>query len=67
MKVSKSAMRCVLEGTLIGAAGMIPGASGGMLAVAFGIYRRAIDAIAGLLRNFKKNFLFLLPYGIFYS
>lgn len=64
MKVSKSAMRCVLEGTLIGAAGMIPGASGGMLAVAFGIYRRAIDAIAGLLRNFKKNFLFLLPYGI---
>ena len=36
MKVNKSAVRCVLEGTLIGAAGMIPGASGGMLAVAFG-------------------------------
>lgn len=49
---------------LMGAAGMIPGASGGMLAVAFGIYRRAIDAVAGLLNNFRKNFLFLLPYGI---
>ncbi len=64
MKVNKSAVRCVLEGTLIGAAGMIPGASGGMLAVAFGIYRKAIDAVAGLLRNFRDNFLFLLPYGI---
>ena len=64
MKVTKSAVRSVLEGTLIGAAGMIPGASGGVLAVAFGIYRKAIDAIAGLLKNFKRNFLFLLPYGI---
>lgn len=64
MKVTKSAVRCILEGTLIGAAGMIPGASGGMLAVAFGVYRRAIDAIAGLLKDFKQNFLFLLPYGI---
>ena len=64
MKVNKSAVRCVLEGTLIGAAGMIPGASGGMLAVAFGVYRKAIDAVAGLLKNFRQNFLFLLPYGI---
>ena len=64
MKVTKSAVRCVLEGALIGAAGMIPGASGGILAVAFGVYRKAIDAIAGLLKNFKSNFLFLLPYGI---
>ena len=64
MKVSKSAVRCIVEGTLIGAAGMIPGASGGMLAVAFGIYKKAIDAVAGLLKHFKESFLFLLPYGI---
>lgn len=64
MKVTKSAVRCVLEGTLIGATGMIPGASGGVLAVAFGIYRKALDAVAGLLKNFKQNFLFLLPYLI---
>ena len=64
MKVNKSAVRCALEGALIGAAGMIPGASGGVLAVAFGVYRKAIDAIAGLLKDFKTNFLFLLPYGI---
>ena len=61
MKVNKSAVRCALEGALIGAAGMIPGASGGVLAVAFGVYRKAIDAIAGLLKDFKTNFLFLLP------
>ena len=64
MKISKSAAQCILEGMLIGSVGMIPGASGGVLAVAFGVYRKAIDAIAGLLKNFKTNFLFLLPYGI---
>ena len=55
MKVDKSAVRCALEGALIGAAGMIPGASGGVLAVAFGVYRKAIDAIAGLFKNFRQK------------
>ena len=64
MKVTKSAVNRVLEGTIIGAVGMIPGASGGMIAVAFGVYRKIIDSAAGLLKNSKENFLFLLPYGI---
>lgn len=54
----------VLQGVIIGASGIIPGASGGILAVAFGIYHKALDAIANLLRDFKRSFMFLLPYGI---
>lgn len=64
MKANKTLANQLLEGAIIGAVGIIPGASGGVLAVAFGIYRNVIDAVAGLTRDFKRNFLFLLPYGI---
>ncbi len=64
MKANKTIANKLLEGAIIGAVGMIPGASGGVLAVAFGIYRSVIDALAGLTKNFKGSLLFLLPYGI---
>lgn len=64
MKAKKNLANQLLEGAIIGAVGIIPGASGGVLAVAFGIYRNVIDAVAGLTRDFRRNFLFLLPYGI---
>lgn len=51
------------QGSIIGAAGLVPGASGGVLAVAMGVYRPIVDAALSLLKDFKKNFLFLLPYG----
>ena len=35
----------IAQGSIIGAAGLIPGASGGVLAVAMGIYRPIVDAI----------------------
>ena len=50
---SRNTLQAVLEGTLIGAAGLIPGASGGIMAVAFGVYQEALDAIIGLFSNFK--------------
>ncbi len=56
--------RAIIEGALIGAVGIIPGASGGILAVAFGVYQDALDAIIGLFSNFKKSFAFLWPYGL---
>ena len=61
---SRNTLQAVLEGTLIGAAGLIPGASGGIMAVAFGVYQEALDAIIGLFSNFKKSFSFLWPYGL---
>ena len=60
----RNTLQAVLEGTLIGAAGLIPGASGGIMAVAFGVYQEALDAIIGLFSNFKKSFSFLWPYGL---
>ena len=60
---SRNTLQAVLEGTLIGAAGLIPGASGGIMAVAFGVYQEALDAIIGLFSNFKKSFSFsIMPY-----
>ena len=57
----------VAQGALIGAAGIVPGASGGVLAVSMGIYRPIVDAVLTLFKNFKKNFLYLLPFGDVYK
>lgn len=54
----------VLKGGLIGVALITPGFSGGTVAVVLGIYYGLVSAVAGLLKNFKKNFLFLLPFAI---
>lgn len=54
----------VIKGFVIGVAGMIPGASGGVLAVCMGIYRPVLDAVYGFFKAIKRNALFLLPIGI---
>ena len=48
-------------GAAIGVAVIIPGVSGGTIAVLFGIYDRLIGAISDLRKDFKNSFLFLLP------
>lgn len=51
----------MLKGGAIGLAMIIPGVSGGTLAVLLGVYDKIIESISGLFKNFKKSFLFLLP------
>lgn len=48
-------------GAAIGVAVIIPGVSGGTIAVLFGIYDRLINAISDLRKDFKNSFFFLLP------
>lgn len=48
-------------GAAMGAAMIIPGVSGGTIAVIFGIYDKIIDSINGLRKNFKSSAAFLLP------
>lgn len=48
-------------GAAIGVAMIIPGVSGGTIAVLLKIYDKLIDAISGLRKNFKTNAAFLLP------
>ncbi len=54
----------ILRGCAIGIANIIPGVSGGTLAVSMGIYDKIIGSVTGLFRHFKKSFTTLLPYGI---
>ena len=54
----------VFYGVLIGVASIAPGLSGGTIAIALGFYEDLINSVANLLKHFKKNFLFLFPFGL---
>lgn len=54
----------LLAGFVIGAGAIIPGLSGGILAVSMGIYQKTIEAVTGFFKAPKKNFTFLLPLAI---
>ena len=51
----------VVKGFIMGIANIIPGVSGGTLALTLGIYEQFIGAISHLLKNLKENVKFLLP------
>lgn len=54
----------VIKGFIMGIANIIPGVSGGTLALTLGIYERFIGAISHFFSNLKENIKFLLPIGI---
>ena len=54
----------VLKGFLLGIANIIPGVSGGTLAITLGIYNDLIGAISHFFKNLKKNLGLLIPLGI---
>lgn len=54
----------ILRGIVIGIANIIPGVSGGTMAVSMGIYDKMISAISNLFKQFKKSIKLLIPLGI---
>lgn len=54
----------LLKGMLVGIGFILPGLSGGVLAVIFGIYDRLIGFLANLSKNFLKNVYYFLPVAI---
>lgn len=54
----------LIKGIFVGIANIIPGVSGGTMAVSFGIYDKLLSAISNLLKDFKKSFKTLLPIGL---
>ena len=56
-------MNLFFKGFIIGIAKVIPGVSGAMIAVSFGLYDRLINAITSFFDNKKENFKFLLLVG----
>lgn len=57
-------IRNILKGAVMGLSNIIPGVSGGTMAVSMGIYDRLIHCITHLFKEFKKSILFLIPIGI---
>lgn len=54
-------MKHILQGILIGLAAIIPGVSGGTIAVSMGIYDRLIYSVNHIFKEFRKCLSFLLP------
>jgi len=55
----------IYRGFLMGASDVIPGVSGGTIALLLGIYDRLISAINGLFsKDWKKQLSFLIPLGL---
>ena len=55
-------IKSIIKGIVIGVANIIPGVSGGTMAVSMGVYDKLIEAVTSIKRNFKASFLFLLPF-----
>ena len=51
----------VIKGFIMGIGNIIPGVSGGTLALTLGIYEDFIEAISHFFKNLKKNLNFLIP------
>ncbi len=54
----------LIKGTLIGIGAILPGLSGGVMMVIFGIYEPLLRFIANIRVNFFKNLRFFIPVGI---
>jgi len=54
----------MLKGVLIGIGAILPGMSGGVLAVVFGIYEPMVRFLANVFHKFWQNVFFFLPIGI---
>jgi putative membrane protein len=64
MKDMKKSLILIIKGFILGIANVIPGVSGGTIALTMGIYEELIDAISHFFTNFKKNMKLLLPLAI---
>lgn len=60
----KSILYRLVCGVVMGVGGVLPGVSGGILAISLGIYEKAMSAIGNFLKNAKENFRYLFPLAI---
>lgn len=61
MVISLKNIILMIKGFFIGIANIIPGVSGGTLAITMGIYEDLIEAISHFFKKLKKNIKFLIP------
>lgn len=53
-----------LKGIAVGIATLVPGVSGGTMAIILGIYDELIHAVGSFFENWKKNFMLLFVVGL---
>lgn len=51
----------IIRGIFIGVANVIPGVSGGTMAVSLGVYDRLISSLTGLFKDFRKSMQTIIP------
>ena len=61
MKKIKDNFTLIIKGFIMGIANVIPGVSGGTLAVILGVFKDFVGSISNIFKSFKKSVLFLLP------
>lgn len=64
MKKIPTSLKDGLVGLAIGTAIIIPGISGGTIALIFGAFKKITTAVGNLFKSFWKSLLLLLPFGI---
>ncbi len=60
----KNLILTLFKGMFIGGTMLIPGVSGGSMAIILGIYDRLISSISRFFKNIKSNVIFLAIFGI---
>ena len=60
----KKKLLLFLKGCVFGVANIIPGVSGGTIALTMGIYEDLIKAISNIRKKFKKSMALLIPFGL---
>ena len=51
----------ILEGSLIGLGAVLPGISGGVMCVIFGVYKPLMEVLGNPLKNWRKHLKLLIP------
>jgi len=64
MQKKKNRFEIIYKGMLIGSTMLIPGVSGGSMAIILGIYDRLVAAVSSFTQNIKENIAFLLMFAV---
>lgn len=59
-----SFLKNFIRGIVVGIATLVPGVSGGTMAIVVGIYDRLIHSVSSFFKDWKKNILFLFQVGV---
>lgn len=57
-------LKNIINGIFIGVSNVIPGVSGGTVAVILGIYETLINSVKNIRHDFKKNIMYLIQIGV---